>query len=148
MRSHALLFVGLMFWLHPLHTTHTELVATGDGRVAVEVRAFTDDLRRAVARTEGGFDDSATARYVRGRVQLWDPRGRLLSLSWREQRVEGDITRLSLSADAPAGLSGSVIRQEMLTEMFDDQVNVLQARYAGRRVSLLFVTGDRGKPLP
>jgi hypothetical protein len=55
---------------------------------------------------------------------------------------------LTLSAPAPAGLSGARIWHGVLAERFGDQVNIVQARYGGRSATLLFTAGDGPKPLP
>ena len=39
------------------------------------------------------------------------------------------------------------MRHALLTEVFGDQVNVVQASYDGRRETLLFTPGDGAKPL-
>jgi hypothetical protein len=132
---------------HPLHTTHTDLVESGR-EVTVQVRAFSDDLHLAVRKREGAVDDSATARYVRGTVSLVDSAGHPVPLTWVGQEAMGDVTLLRFRAAPQGGLSGARVCQAMHMELFEDQVNVLQASYGGRRVSLLFVPGDTPKRLP
>lgn len=132
---------------HPLHTTHTDLIES-EGEVTLLVRAFSDDLRAAVSRQEGGVTDSSLARYVQRTVVLTDGGGRPLPLTWVGEETRGDVTLLRLRAARPGGLSGIRVIQRMHMELFDDQVNVLQASYADRRVSLLFVPGDPPKRLP
>ena len=125
---------------HPLHTTHTDLAEGPGGRVTMTVRSFSDDLRAAIARREHVVDDSSMARYVRSTVALQDRTGRTVALMWDSSRSEGDITLLSLHATIAGGLSGASVRQAMQMELHDDQVNVLQSRYAGQSVSLLFLS--------
>jgi hypothetical protein len=137
----------LLLSAHPLHTTHTDLVESG-GAVTVEVRAFPDDLHSAVMRQAGAVDDSATARYVRHAVNLTDGRGRPVPLTWLGRESLGEVTLLRLRATPAGGLSGTRVSQTMHMEIFSDQVNVVQASYDGRRVSLLFVPGDAPKRLP
>ena len=133
---------------HPLHTTHTDLAEGPGGRVTMTVRSFSDDLRAAIGRREHAVDDSSIARYVRSTVELHDRTGRAVPLTWDSARTEGDITLLSLHATIAGGLSGATVRQAMQMELHDDQVNVLQSRYAGQSVSLLFLPGDNAKSLP
>lgn len=133
--------------VHPLHTTHTDLVDEGGGRVRVTIRTFTDDLHAAVARRDAAAGDSAVARYVRNAISLRDRAGTPAALTWDSARREGDITLLSLHAILPGGLRGASVRQTMQMELYDDQVNVLQAQ-AGRSTSLLFLPGDGFKALP
>lgn len=132
---------------HPLHTTHTDVVEES-GVVTLRVRAFTDDLTAAVRTRLGAVDDSAMARYLRGTVTLLDPAGRAVPLAWLGREVQGDITLLRVRATGLTTLHGARVRQAMHMELFSDQVNVVQARMGGERVSLLFTPGDAAKPLP
>lgn len=134
--------------VHPLHTTRTELEERNRGEITIEVRAFSDDLRAAVEARERVVTDSALARYVRAVLELRGGDGRAATLRWSGTGLDGDVTLIRLDARLPGGLAGAQIRQTMHTEMFSDQVNVVQARYGGRRVSLLFVDGDGPRRLP
>jgi Domain of unknown function (DUF6702) len=134
--------------VHPLHTTHTDLTEEDGGRVAVVVRAFTDDLHAAVRRHEGAEGDSAMARYARSEIQLAGRDGHPVVLRWVGSRREGEITLLTLSAVLPNGLTGATIRQQMHMEQFSDQVNVVQASYGGHHISLLCLPGDGARRLP
>jgi len=40
------------------------------------------------------------------------------------------------------------VHARLLFDLYEDQINIVQARYEGRRVSLLFSRGDPPKPLP
>lgn len=145
-----LLLLGLMLAgaAHPLHTTHTEIVERGPGEAGIIIRAFTDDLHRAVGAAGGTVTDSVLAQYVRGRLEIRSAGGAPARLSWEGTRTDGDATLLRLSATIPGGLRGMRLRQAMQMELFTDQVNVVQIRYAGRRVSLLFTPGDGARPVP
>jgi hypothetical protein len=150
MISPLLLFLALSpaGRLHPLHTTHTELEEEAPGVIRIQVRAFTDDLFAAVRAREPVINDSGVARYLRGAMELRRPDGGIAGLTWVGIRRDGDVCLITLGAQLPGGLAGVAVRQTIHTELFSDQVNVVQARYAGRRVSLLFVPGDRSRTLP
>jgi len=143
-----LLAVALTVGVHPLHTTHTDLAEEAGGRVRITIRSFSDDLRTAVRAQPGESADSACARYVRAHLTISPARGAPVPLVWDQLRTEGGITFLVLHATLPGGLHGALVRQEMQTELYGDQVNVLQSTYAGRQASLLFLPGDGPKPLP
>ncbi len=149
MASHTvLLLAGLVLGAHPLHTTHTDLEDDGRGRVTITVRSFTDDLRTALGKSVRASDDSALARYVRDHVQLLDRAGRARPLSVDAVRTDGDVTLIFLHADLAGGLRGASLRQAMQMELYEDQVNVVQSRYANQSVSLLFLPGDGPRKLP
>lgn len=131
--------------VHPLHTTLTQLsYAAADRTVVVSVRAFADDFR-AVA---GDVSDSAAFGYLTTVLTLSDPAGRTLPLAWCGARRTGDLLWLCLHAPAPRGLAGLRVDARLLFDRFEDQINIVQASYGGRQVSLLFVRGDHPKPLP
>lgn len=133
--------------LHPLHTTHTTITMERGNRVAIEIRAFTDDLHSATARHGGVVNDSALASYVRGAVRLITGAGQPIQLTWDGTTPDGDVTRIRLHGILPTGLTGTSLRQAMQTDLFTDQVNVVLVRAADRRISLLFTPGDQAKPL-
>ncbi len=130
---------------HPLHTTLTQLeYRAAKQTVRVTVRAFADDFTAAA----GGVAESMAARYLRSVVTLTGRDGRPLSLAWCGVRRTGDLLWLCLEAPAPSsGLAGMLIEARQLFERYGDQINIVQASYAGREVSLLFVRGDRAKAL-
>jgi len=129
---------------HPLHTTLTELTYDAETRSArASIRVFADDLTAAA-----GPGDSAAFAYAAAHFTVADRAARPLPLRWCGLRRAGAVARLCLSAPAPDGLAGLSVRNGLLAERFDDQVNIVQASYAGRKTSMLFTRGDRPKRLP
>ncbi len=138
------LIVPLLLGAHPVHTSITQLAHEPATRtVAVTVRVFADDFTAAAGR-----GDSAAAAYVRPRLALTDRAGRPIPLRWERAEPAGDALVLRLRGHAPAGLAGVRVRQMLLCERFDDQVNIVQAAYGGRSATLLFTPGDDAKALP
>ena len=88
------------------------------------------------------------AAYVRGTFSLADRSGRVLQLGWEGAATEGDVLVIRLRVAAPAGLSAVRVKSELLSDRFEDQVNVVRAVYGGRTATLLFVRGDPAKALP
>ena len=143
MRAIVPLFMALA--AHPLHTTLTQLAyRDADRTVEVTVRVFADDFRAALARD---VTDSAAAAYLRSTLTLTDRAGRPLAVVWCGMKRTGDLLWLCLRAPAPRGLSGLRVRVAVLFDRYDDQINIVQAIFEGRRVVLLFTRGDASKPL-
>ena len=141
---------------HPLHTTITELVLDPvRGTVRATIRVFVDDLRTAVSHTARGrslrSDDprweDAVASYVTGTVSLRDARGQAVPLRSCGTRRVGDAVWLCLATDAARDAGALQIRNAMLCELHEDQINIVQSVVGGARHSLLFTRGDRFKPL-
>ena len=137
--------------LHPLHTTFTELVQESGGpTVTVTVRAFSDDLHHAVHGVEASTqlpEDSLLSHYVQAHLILRSPAGAVFPLRWMGRRETGDLTWITLEAPVSPGLSGARLLNTMHLELFRDQVNIVQVRFAGRSESMLFTGGDGEKAI-
>ena len=141
----AALLAPAVLAAHPMHTAVAELLDDPATRtVAVTVRAFADDLGAVVL----PGDTSAVLAYVLARVTLVDAGGRTIALRPAGFVRAGDVVRIQLRGPAPEGLAGARVQMPLLTERFEDQVNIVRAAYGGHTASLLFTRGDRAKALP
>ena len=139
---------------HPLHTTLTQLSYDASTRLlTVSVRVFADDFSAAVM--PGGRasslvvpPDSAMLRYVSGRFTLQRSGGGPIPLRWCGMRRDGEALFLCLRAAGQPSPAGARLRNALLSEMFADQVNIVQASYGGARRTLLFTPWDGTKVLP
>jgi uncharacterized protein DUF6702 len=127
---------------HPIHSSAAVItLSPGSAIASIVLRAFADDF-------PPGTSPGAIERYLAGRFQLTDQEGKPVPLQVDSVRVDGLVVVTTLTASTPRGLSGYRIWHGVLSERFTDQVNMLQARYGGRSVSLLFTASDSAKPLP
>jgi hypothetical protein len=139
---------------HPLHTTLTRLLYDASTRVLdVSVRVFADDFRAAVlapARAESDVvpPDSAMLRYVTGRFVILRAGGAPVPLRWCGMRRDGEALFLCLRATGQPSPAGVRMRNALLSEIFPDQVNIVQASYGGASRTLLFTPRDGMKVLP
>ena len=137
---------------HPLHTSLAQMtVDTGTGAVSVSLRVFVDDFTAAANHWSKNkrVDSQATAfAYAQASFVVRESSGRIVLLrSCGEKRV-GDLLYVCLAGRASPNASVSAVLSRVLTERFDDQVNIVQASYSGRRANMLFIPGDREKRLP
>ena len=132
-----LLLLGISPPHHPLHSSSASLRDLGDGRVALSVRIFTDDLA-AVA--PGG--DSAIATYVRQHVRLITRNGQPVILAITTIAVDGDLTQVTAAGKVSGGLAGLRVQHTVLWERYHDQVNLLRASIGGRSTVVVFANGD------
>lgn len=145
-------------WSHPLHTTLTDIALdSADGSMRLTIRAFADDFSAVVARRAGkvrpadyNVSDADIASYVAATLSVEDPSGRRASLTWGGLRRTGDLMWVTVRAPSVRSLRGMRVASTLLFEVFDDQVNIVQATYDGRRHSMLFTAGDgrKVKPIP
>ncbi len=140
---------------HPLHSTITEVAADrAHGVVRATIRVFADDFGTAVRR-------AAYGRAIPASGPLWDAaalaytaasfgfaaRGHALPLRSCGVRRTADLLWICVEASTTSDLGALQVRNAMLCDLFDDQVNVVQGTVAGSRASLLFVRGSGFKPL-
>lgn len=137
---------------HPLHTTMSELTVDAPHHVVrVVVRAFADDYLKAVAaarkpRVPPAVDGAESLAYLQGTLVL-DDNGNALTLRSCGVKTSADLVWLCVEASLPAAGNQLHLRNALLVNLFDDQVNIVRATSNGATRSLLFVRGDGAKPL-
>lgn len=140
---------------HPLHTSLAELAYDPAARaVTVSLRVFADDFSADVTRrtgVRGGPDgvlpDAAIYRYLAGRFTVVTAGGAALAFQGCGVQRAGVQLFVCLRAPAGAPPAGARVRSAVLSDVFADQVNIVQASVAGRRETLLFTPSDGPKPL-
>jgi hypothetical protein len=118
------------------------------------IRIFASDLALAVAKRAGAnassdpsSSDSAIMAYVAAMVRLIDAQAHTLSFSGCGIRKSADLLWICVRA-APAGPAAELsLSNQLLCDLFDDQVNVVQVLDGERRQSALFTRGDGPKRL-
>ena len=139
---------------HPLHSTITELTEDrAHGTVRGTIRVFADDFGTAVTHSVHGRTlapgaqwDAAALAYVASVFGFTDASGRPLVVHSCGTRRTLDLLWICVEASSPGGLAPLKVRNAILCDLFDDQVNVVQGTAAGSRRSVLFTKGDRAKP--
>lgn len=136
---------------HPLHTSLAELTYDPTAReLRISVRVFVDDLTKAsaaYARTKPPTTESPILAYARASFAVADPSGRQISLASCGGKRVGDLMWICFHAPAPAGLAGLRVAHRILFDLYADQINIVQATYAGKKINLLFTRGDGFKRL-
>jgi hypothetical protein len=134
---------------HPMHTAVAEITYDRETRTAaIHIRVFADDFTAALIPDPTAPADSAMSRYVRGAFALADRSGRPLPIHWVGAAREGDVVVLHLRVTVPVGLAKGKVLSAILSERFEDQVNIVRASYDGHVTTLLFTRGDPAKALP
>jgi hypothetical protein len=133
----ALAAVLLPVVAHPTHTSTAELVSGADS-VHVAIRVFADDIATV----------GAVRPYLGDRFGILDRGGRSVPLEWAGSALAGGVLTMRLRGRVAGGLAGARVSNRVLTDRFDDQVNVVRAAYDRRVATLIFVRGDGPKALP
>lgn len=138
---------------HPLHTTLVQL--TYDERTHVldaSIRVFAGDFAAAVAKRAGAkapdddrVADAAAFQYVTNTLRITDVGGHAVQLGWCGSRRADDVLWLCVRASSAPPPSALALSDQMLCELFDDQINIVQAVVGAKRASMLFTKGDGPK---
>lgn len=144
---------GSAGWGHPLHTTFTEVTLDpADGTMRLTIRTFADDFSAAAARHAGKappadhrVPDAMIVAYIAARMSVTDPNGRRAPMTWGGTRQVENLLWITVRVPSVRSLRGMKLGCALLFEMFDDQVNIVQATYGRQRHSMLFTTSDGGK---
>ncbi len=140
---------------HPLHTTITEIVdVRARGAVQATIRVFLDDFttavqhasHRQVTAADGAPWDAASLAYALSAFGLTGGDGHPLALRSCGVKRTDNLLWICLEATAP-GLASLKVKNSFLCDLYDDQINVVQATVGTARHSVLFTRGDGAKPL-
>ena len=138
---------------HPLHTTLVQLLYTERTRVLEgSIRVFAGDFASAVAKHGAGaalnddrVADAAAYAYVSTTFRVRDANGRAVALAWCGSRRVNDLLWLCVRAANAAAPSTLMLSDQMLCELFDDQINIVQTVAGDEHASMLFTKGDGPK---
>lgn len=112
----------------------------------VSIRMFTDDLEKALSQENNlkvhlsPKDNYAplVERYVRKHFALTNARRQAKAFQFVGKEQEGDATWIYLEIPFAEGPQGSSLRQDVLMELFDDQVNLVNVSYQSQKKTLVF----------
>lgn len=130
---------------HPLHTSLAEMTQGATGEFRVSLRVFADDFLQhsgAPDPAAGGRPDARIVDYLRRTFVVIDRNGRGLPLKWCGSSRVSDLLVICLSGRISGGLRGARVRYSVLTDLFPDQINVLQIATGSGRQNLLFTPGE------
>ena len=140
---------------HPLHTTLTEI--TDDrtrGVTRAMIRVFASDLGMSMQRFAHASNavgspawDAAAITYATSVFSISTKAGAAMPLRPCGVTRTAEVVWICLEVSAPGGIASLQVRNAMLCDQFEDQINVVQATYAGSRHSVMFTRGDKAKPL-
>jgi hypothetical protein len=146
---------------HKVHVSVTNLEFNQPKQmVEIVVRVFTDDLENALSRrakravkidlATAGKDSQVVELvmvYLRSNFELKSKAGRPVALSWNGIEGQPDMFWIFVKGRAPGGLEGAQLRNKIFCELFDDQVNIVNAKHHGKQIGLMFESKDDFKIL-
>ena len=136
---------------HPIHTTLSVVThVPAERAVTVNLRIFADDLALGVARhprPAARAAEDPTALYVASSFAIWNADGTRVPLRWCGAKPQGAVVWACLRGPLPRGLRGARVLSALQFRLYPDQVNVVQVGTAASRKTMMFVPGDRPKPI-
>lgn len=144
-------FMARPAFAHPLHTSVATITQNGSEDFTVSLRVFADDFLRHTGVPEATAaeisPDARIVAYLRRTFVIIDRSGRGLPLKWCGSRRVSDLLVICLSGRMPGGLRGARVRYSILSDLFSDQINVLQISTDSRKQSLLFTPAETTRPI-
>src|SRR4030095_16588575 len=146
---------------HKIHVSVTYLEFNQPRQtVEIVIRVFTDDLENALSRggaREVKIDPASAGKdrrggdlvmsYLRWNVELKNRAVRPFTLSWAGTEGQMDMFWLYVKGRMPGGLEGAQMRNKIFCELFDDQVNIVNAKSQGKQIGLMFESKDNFKAI-
>lgn len=140
---------------HAIHMSYTEVrYAEKNKTLNLSIRVYANDFSAGAARRAGvklGADSAIDVRsalaYIERNLQVVGADGRLVKLASCGVARSTDMLTFCFALAVPRGMNGMRMRNSMLTELFSDQVNVVQSVSGRGRTSRMFVRGDGWKLL-
>ena len=147
--KHVLLFLSFLAsqQTHDFHTSLTEMHYNAKDRAfEISIRVFTDDLETALARANNGQKirvDAATAdplieRYIRSKFWFTGPDKQRRVLDYIGHETEGEAQWIYLEMPFSEPFRGGLLQQNVLTEVFADQTNLVNLRIGGQKKTFVF----------
>jgi len=146
---------------HKVHISVTNLEFNQPKQtVEIVIRVFTDDLENALSRSGSRtvkIDPASAGKnrrvgdlvmaYLRSNFELKNKAGRPVTLSWNGIEGQVDMFWLYVKGRMPGGLEGAQMRNKIFCELFDDQVNIVNAKQQGKQIGLMFESKDDFKAI-
>ena len=136
-----------MLRVHDFHTSLAEVeYNTSSKAFEVSLRIFTDDLETALSQRSGlknlSLDktkkhDVLIEAYIQDNFYLLNPKNQKVTISFYGKELETDITWVFFEIPLKKYKPGYKLRNSILIEQFNDQVNFVNLKYKGKKKSYL-----------
>ncbi len=141
------------------HTFHTSLMRleynTKEQNVEISIQVFAHDLETILSKRAGKSirldkspdDAPLILAYLQATFVIKNRDGQTKKLAWVGMESEADAVMLYVETKMPEGVGGAQVRDGIFFDLQEDQINLVNARYNGKRSDLVFKPGDGFKPL-
>ncbi|TDE13665.1 DUF6702 family protein [Dyadobacter psychrotolerans] len=153
--SSILLSSLLFFSASPKHEYHVSVTQMQYNPAIktfeISIRIFTDDLEKGLAADNGNKrfliknndqNDPFIERYIRKNFLLTDHLKKVAALRYIGKEQEEDATWVYLEIPFQTTLDGCKLQNSILSEAFEDQVNMTNLKYTSDKKTFLFKKGQ------
>lgn len=132
---------------HDFHASVTQMQYDPKEKTfEISVRVFTDDLEKALSQeinapvhlTKDSKSDVIIEEYVRAHFAYVTPQKLTKPIQYVGHDVEADANWIYLEMPNAESFRGGSLKQSMLIETFDDQVNLVNIHYLGQKKTFVY----------
>jgi hypothetical protein len=137
---------------HAYHVSLTEMRHNAKEKIyEVEIKVFTDDLEKALLQetkssvrlSANDKNDTLIAKYLAKRFKIFDTKNNMLTYTVLGKEIEKDATWIFVELPVTEPSQIAKIEQGILTELYDDQSNVLNIFRNAESRSYIFNTQQK-----
>ncbi|GAB2764072.1 hypothetical protein GCM10027275_01420 [Rhabdobacter roseus] len=142
---------------HDYHVSVTQMQYNPAQKLwEISIRVFTDDLEKALslANNNRRFEvltndqnDTYVETYLRRHFQVQGPDQQVKAFRYLGKEQEADATWIYVEVPFPGNPSGWSLQNNIFSEVFDDQVNMVNLKMAAQKKTLMFRKGQFHQPL-
>jgi hypothetical protein len=157
-RATFLIFLPLSLLLyaasppHDYHVSVTQMQYNNSSKTfELSIRIFTDDLEKALGIAHGNkrfvvkngdANDAFVSAYITKNLMLTNPQKRAVPIHYVGKEQEEDVTWIYVEIPFQLPLSGYFLQNSILTETFDDQVNMTNVTTPAGKKTYLYKKGQ------
>ena len=133
---------------HEFHASVTQMQYNPKERVfEISIRVFTDDFEKALSAAsntkvsldeKGDKYDLLIEKYVQAHFGYQTPQKQPKPFKYVGHETEVDANWIYLEMPYAEPFRGGVLKQNVLMELFDDQVNMVNIQYQGQKKTFVF----------
>ena len=147
-------FTGLLLFCltasrlaHDFHASVTQMQYNPKEKAfEISIRLFTDDLEKALTQelntpvrlSPGSKSDAILEKYIQARFSYVTPQKQPKSIKYVGHEVEADANWIYLEMPYTDVFRGGLLKQNVLMEAFEDQVNMVNIQYQGQKKTFVF----------
>ncbi|WP_207503505.1 DUF6702 family protein [Telluribacter humicola] len=143
--------------IHEYHVSVTQMQYNpAQKALEISIRVFTDDLEKAlsVENSNRRFvvnntdqNDPFVEKYLRKSFVLMDAKQQVRNFQYVGKEQEADATWIYLEVPAAGSLEGWALQNNLLMDVFSDQMNMLNLKLPTGKKTILFKKGQSLHPL-